>query len=152
MMGQHYHFWEAVMALSTSKTLLKISLVALGIFTYSSYSHAGIKNVRDATITMKSGNKAGLQYLYAWDKNCRPVNVRFKALKAAKGRLYTVPGRFKVSRSQSKKCAGRTIRGKKVVFRANRNSTGRTVVKYRIASNNIANDYVISRPIKLKKK
>ncbi|MCY0149354.1 hypothetical protein OEG84_16965 [Hoeflea sp. G2-23] len=112
---------------------------------------AATKSVRHPTITMKAGNRAGLQNVFAWDAKCRTVRVRVAAHKPKKGKVYLVKSKFAVPASLSQKCAGRKVRGYKVVFKADKNAKGTTLVTYQVSSGNVKNTtFKFRRTLKIK--
>ena len=44
-------------------------------------AYASSKTIYHPTITMKAGNRAGLQNVFAWDENCKTVPVSIRAYK-----------------------------------------------------------------------
>lgn len=124
--------------------LLGLGILSFGVAT-ANMAEAGTKRVKNPTIKMKAGNRTGLHYLYAWDDRCRTIPVRFRKIKAEHGRLFTVNSRFTISKKQSRRCGGKHVFGKKVVFRANRSYKGRATVSYQVSSRNTADKYVVTR-------
>lgn len=124
--------------------LLGLSLLSFSVVSTVD-AQAGTKRIKNPTIKMKSGNRTGLHYLYAWDKRCRTIPVSFRKMKAEHGRLYTVNARFRITKKQDRRCGGKTVFGKKVVFKADRNYRGRALVQYRVKSRNVKDAYIVSR-------
>ena len=112
-------------------------------------AHAASKTINHPTITMKAGNRAGLQNVFAWDAKCRTVSVSIKARKPKFGNVYLYKSSFKVPASQSRKCAGRTVRGYKVVFKADKKVKGSTLVKYQVKSKNVDKTFHFRRTLKI---
>lgn len=111
---------------------------------------AASKTFNHPTITMKSGNRAGLQNVFAWDAKCRTVPVSVLANKSKLGKVYLYKSSFKVPASQSRECAGRTVRGYKVVFKADKNAKGSTLVRYQIQSGNVNGTFKFRRTLRIK--
>ena len=108
-------------------------------------SEAGVKSFKHQTIKMKVGTRTGIQDVYAWNKNCRTVRARFTPLSSKNGRLYKVRARFRITKLADRKCAGKSVRGYRVVFKPHKKYKGATVVKYQIRPRNLPDTYVFSR-------
>jgi hypothetical protein len=132
--------------------MFKKLAVALGLLLVFPAAQAGAasKTFHHPTITMKAGNRAGLQNVFAWDANCRSVPVSIKAYKNKLGKVYLYKSKFKIPANQSRECAGRTVRGYKVVFKADKKAKGSTLVKYQIRSNNVDGTYRFRRTLRIK--
>lgn len=113
-------------------------------------AYASSKTIYHPTITMKAGNRAGLQNVFAWDENCKTVPVSIRAHKPKNGNVYLYKSRFKVPSSQSRKCSGRTVGGYKVVFKADKKAKGSTLVKYQVKSKNVDKTFHFRRTLKIK--
>jgi hypothetical protein len=113
-------------------------------------SYASSNTIYHPTITMKAGNRAGLQNVFAWDKNCRTVPVSIKARKPKNGNVYLYKSSFKIPSSQSRKCSGKSVRGYKVVFKADKKAKGSTLVKYQVKSKNVDRTFHFRRTLKIK--
>ncbi|PWW03556.1 hypothetical protein DFR52_101237 [Hoeflea marina] len=111
---------------------------------------AASKTYHHPTITMKAGNRAGLQNVFAWDAKCRSVQVSVQASKPKMGQVYLYKSSFKIPASQSRECAGRTVRGYKVVFKADKKAKGSTLVKYQIQSKNVDGTFKFRRTLRIK--
>jgi hypothetical protein len=110
-------------------------------------AHAAQQTRNAPQVTVKAGKVSTIQDLYAWDANCRPVPVVFKALKTSSGKLYAVPETYRIKGSAGDSCNGRTVSGKKIVFQPQRDFKGKTSVRYSVTAPKIKNTYVISRSI-----
>ena len=102
------------------------------------------------TITMKAGNRAGLQNVFAWDANCNTVPVSVQAYKPKFGLVYLYQSDFEIPASQSRECAGRKVQGYKIVFKADDNAKGSTLVTYQIRSGNVDGLFKFRRTLKFK--
>ena len=132
--------------------MFKKLVLAFGILaTVSAFeANAASKSYSHPTITMKSGDRAGLQNVFAWDAKCKTVPVTVKAFKPKFGNVYLYKSSFKIPSSQSKSCAGRTVRGYKVVFKADKKVKGSTLVKYQVQSKNVDGTFKFRRTLKIK--
>ena len=125
-------------------------LAAAVILTFSTQTYdasAATKIVNHGTITMKQGNRTGLQEIYSWDNKCRTVRVRVKPRSTPRGKVFVVRDRFVISKKQSRQCAGKTVSGYRVVFKALRK--GDTMAEYSIRSKNLADTYVVRRKMRI---
>lgn len=109
---------------------------------------AASKSLNHATITMKSGTKTGLQEVYSWDDRCRTVRVQVTPRSTPGGKVFVVRDKFVISKQQSSKCAGKTVRGYRVAFFAKRKGT--TVAKYGIRSKGMKHTYEVRRKMLIK--
>lgn len=132
--------------------MLKKLAVALGVFLVlpAAQTYAASKTYNHPTISMKAGNRAGLQNVFAWDARCNTVPVSVRAEKSRLGQVYLYKSSFKIPAQQSQECAGRTVRGYKVVFKADKNAKGSTLVKYQIRSANVDGTFRFRRTLRIK--
>ena len=121
--------------------------VILTFATQTYVANAATKVVKHGTITMKQGNRTGLQEIYSWDDQCRTVRVRVKPRKSSRGKVFVVRDRFVISKKQSRQCAGKTVSGYRVVFKALRK--GDTTAEYSIRSKNLPQTYVVRRKMQI---
>jgi hypothetical protein len=111
---------------------------------------AASKIIHHPTITMKAGNRAGLQDVFAWDANCQSVPMRVEAYRPKLGLVYLYESNFTINANQSRECAGRTVHGYKIVFKANNNARGSTLVRYQVRSANVDETFKFRRTLKIK--
>ena len=108
---------------------------------------AAMRTVNQSQITITAGKKAGIQDLYAWDKNCRALNVSFQPMPSFSGRLYTVRDRFRISGAPGEPCNGKSVSGSRVIFEPARNFKGMATVRYMVRTPNHADTFVFSRNV-----
>ena len=113
-------------------------------------SSAATTTYKHPTISMKSGNRAGLQNVFAWDEKCRTVPVDIKAYRPKLGLVYLYKDRFKIPGNQSRECSGRVVDGYKIVFKADKNAKGTTLVEYQIRSKNVDRLFKFRRTLRIK--
>ena len=132
--------------------MFKKLAVAVGLLLVfpAAQASAASKTFHHPTITMKAGNRAGLQNVFAWDAKCRTVPVTVEAFKPKLGTVYLYKSSFKIPASQSRECAGRTVRGYKVVFKADRKAKGSTLVRYQVRSRNVDGTFKFRRTLRIK--
>jgi hypothetical protein len=128
-----------------SLLLLAGMVVALGVVDAS----AAQKQMTKPAVQVKQGEKVMLEELFAWDKNCRRVNVSFKAIKSPNGRLFASGDTFKIRTVPGDRCRGKSVAGKGVYFQPARGFKGRTTVQFLVSSPNMADSYVISVPVRV---
>lgn len=134
------------------KNITKIltTAVVLTFSTQTLVAVAATKSLKKSSITMKAGTRTGLQEVYSWDDRCRTVRVKVTPRSSPLGKVFVVRDRFVISKAQSKKCAGKTVRGFRVVFKARR--PGDTVAQYGIRSKALPDTYIVSRKMRIQKK
>lgn len=136
----------------TMKNIYKILTTAV-VLTFSTQTFVAVaatKTLKKSAITMKAGTRAALQDVYSWDDRCRTVRVKVTPRSTSLGNVFVVRERFVISKAQSKKCAGKTVKGFRVVFKARR--PGNTVAQYGIRSKALPHTYIVSRKMQIKQK
>ncbi len=114
------------------------------------FAEAKTQTVRNSQLTVSAGKKTSLQDLYAWDKNCRPLNINFRPGASSNGKLYVVKDRFRVNGAKNDPCNGKSITGKRVVFEANEGFKGKTTVTYSVKTPNYPDTFIFMRPLRVR--
>ncbi len=130
--------------------VVKIVMVVFLTVSFVITAEARTRKIRNGTISMKAGQKAGLHEVLTWNKRCRSVRVKFRKIDSKHGRLYTRSARFRIKKRQSKACAGKSVRGYRVFFKAKRRYKGRSSVRYSLKPANIRDTYVFSRRLRIR--
>ena len=132
------------------KNIYKIltTAVVLTFTTQTFVASAATKTLKNPTITIKAGTRTGLQEVYSWNDRCKTVRVKVSPKSTRQGKVFVVRDKFVISKAQSKKCAGKTVRGFRVVFKALR--PGNTIAQYRVRSKALPHTYVVRRKMQIK--
>jgi hypothetical protein len=126
-------------------TKIRVALATVGLLlTYSANSSDAVSRVissTNGTIIMQSGNRAGLQQVFAWNNQCRAVPISFSG-RATVGNLLKVGGQFRVLAGR---CKGHKVGGFTVAYKAPRSFKGVAKVSYTLKAANNANYYKFTR-------
>jgi len=120
------------------------------ILVVSQFAEAKTQTVRNSPLTVTAGEKTSLQDLYAWDKNCRPLNISFRPGMSLTGKLYAVNDRFRVNGAPNDPCNGKSVSGKRVIFQANPGFKGKTTISYSVKTPNYSDTFIFMRPIRVR--
>jgi len=126
------------------------ALAGMTFLSLTQFVDAKTQTVRNPQLNVSSGQPASLHELYAWDKNCRPLNIDFRPRTVFKGKLYAVRDQFRVNGAPGDPCNGKSVAGKRVIFEASDGFTGKTTVSYTVKTPNYPDTFIFTRPIRVR--
>ena len=132
------------------RTLTACATAGMVILGLTQYSEAKTQTIRDPQLTVNAGEKTSLRDLYAWDKNCRPLNISFRPGFSLTGRIYAVNDRFRVNGAPNDPCNGKSVSGKRVIFEAHPGFKGKTTVSYSVKTPNYPDTFIFMRPLRVR--
>lgn len=125
----------------------KITILLSSIFVLSTASGFA----QTSTSTVRSGERAVIESLVSWDKNCQTVSYPKVVLRqVSKGTVYYQNADLVIpSTREAGRCAGKTVRGTNILYLAPEGFTGGAKVRITIKPAHINRTFTLTKDIRV---